>query len=254
MMPLKLLLFLSYSHALTIATLLAGLPHSLVSKLQRVQNCATHLVVRAPPHVHTTPILRHLHWLPVRTRISYKTACFCFNAITSSTPAYVSHLLHLYSPSRSLRSRANTRLLKIPLYKCKTKGDRAFSYFRPSFRNSLPLHIRIVTTIDTFESALKIYLFNLKESHHHHHQFLNREGRWGTADDIATNFLHFSLFSSALWDLPNSRPVHSLMFHLFFCLLSLLPSFTVPCKMVLARPDEWETCSYHFSLRQEVFV
>ena len=27
---------------------------------------------------------------------------------------------------------------------------------------------------------------------HHHHQFLNREGRWGTTDDFATSFLHFS--------------------------------------------------------------
>ena len=44
--------------------------------------------------------------------------------------------------------------------------------------------------------------------HHHHHQFLNREGRWGTTDDFATSFLHSSLFSTALWDLPNSRPVH----------------------------------------------
>ena len=41
----------------------------------------------------------------------------------------------------------------------------------------------------------------------HHHQSLNRECRWGTTDDFATSFLHFSLFSTALWDLPNSRPV-----------------------------------------------
>ena len=59
------------------------------------------------------------------------------------------------------------------------------------------------------------------------------------------------LFSTALWDLANSRPVHSLMLssHLFFCLVCLCPLSTVPCKMVLARPDEWETCPYHFSLR-----
>ena len=37
----------------------------------------------------------------------------------------------------------------------------------------------------------------------------DREGRWGTTDDFATSFLHFSLFSTALWDLANSRPVHS---------------------------------------------
>ena len=52
-----------------------------------------------------------------------------------------------------------------------------------------------------------------------------------------------SLFSTALWDLTNSRPVHSLMLSSrFFLFLScLLPPFTVPCKMVLARSDERET-------------
>ena len=39
----------------------------------------------------------------------------------------------------------------------------------------------------------------------------NRKGHWGTTDDFATSFLHFSLFSTALWDLVNPRPVHSLM-------------------------------------------
>ena len=86
---------------------------------------------------------------------------------------------------------------------------------------------------------------------HHHHQSLNREGRWSTTDDFATSFLHFFLFSTALWDLPNSRPVHSPMLssHLFLCPPCLLPPFTVSCKMVLARPDERETWPYHCSLR-----
>ena len=86
--------------------------------------------------------------------------------------------------------------------------------------------------------------------YHHHHLYLNGEGRCGTTDDFATSFLHFPLFSTILWDLPNSRPVHSRMLcsHLFLCLPCLLPPFTVPCKMVWARPDERESCPYHFSL------
>ena len=44
------------------------------------------------------------------------------------------------------------------------------------------------------------------------HQSLNREGRWGTADDLTTSFLHFSLFYTALWDLANSRPVQHCLF------------------------------------------
>ena len=89
-------------------------------------------------------------------------------------------------------------------------------------------------------------------SHHHHylHLSLHHEGRWDTTDDFATSFLHFPLFSTSLWDLANSRPVHSLMLssQLFFCLPCPLPPFIVPCKMVLARPGEQEITPYYFSL------
>ena len=44
-------------------------------------------------------------------RIKYKAACMCFNAITGSRPSYLSDLLHLYTPSRTLRSSSDTRLL-----------------------------------------------------------------------------------------------------------------------------------------------
>ena len=59
------------------------------------------------------------------------------------------------------------------------------------------------------------------------------------------------MISTALWDLANSRSVHSLMLssHLFLCLPCLLSPFTVLRKMVLARPDEREACPYHCSLR-----
>ena len=72
---------------------------------------------------------------------------------------------------------------------------------------------------------------------------LYHEGCWGSTDDFTTSFHYCSLFSTALLDLANSYPVHFLMFsfHLFFCQPCLLALFTLPCKMVLARPDEWET-------------
>ena len=75
----------------------------------------------------------------------------------------ISDPLHLYSPSQYFRSSVDTCLLKLQLYKCKTKSDRAFSYFGPSVWNSLPLHIRKSTTIDAFKSALRTHLFNLQE-------------------------------------------------------------------------------------------
>ena len=106
-----------------------------------------------------------------------------------------------------------------------------------------PSEFRFCTILHT--DCNKIHLY------HHHHLSLNREGRWGTTDDFTTSFLHFPLFSTAVLDLVNSRPVQFLMLssHLFLCLPCLLPPFTVPCKMVLARPDERETGPYHCCLR-----
>ena len=40
----------------------------------------------------------------------------------------------------------------------------------------------------------------------HCHLSLNREDHWGTTDNFTNSFLHFSLFSTALWDLANFRP------------------------------------------------
>ena len=77
------------------------------------------------------------------------------------------------------------------------------------------------------------------------------EGVVGAQQITSQPVSSFFLFSTALWELVNSRPVYflTLFSHLFFCLPCLLPPFTVPCKMVLARPDERETCPYHFGLR-----
>ena len=100
-------------------------------------------------------------------------------------------------------------------------------------------------------------LCSVAVDHHHHHLSLNRKGCRGTTDDFTTSFLKLSLFSTALWDLANSRPVHSLMLssHLFFCLPCLLPPFTVPYKMVLARTDEWVTLQFASLYDgQEVFM
>ena len=108
----------------------------------------------------------------------------------------------------------------------------------------------VILVVLQTESLLFLHFVPLLTvSDHHHHLSLNREGRWGTTDDFATSFLHFPLFSTALWDLPNSRHVNSLRLssYLFLCLPCLLPPFTAPCKMVLARPDERETWPYHFS-------
>ena len=112
--------------------ILIGTPNSVIELLQKIQNFAARLVLLAPRHQHSTPLLEKLHWLPISERIKYKLACMCFNVCVSvcgSGLAYLSELLHVYTPSRTLRS-CHTRMLKIQQYKRKkTHGFRTLSCF-----------------------------------------------------------------------------------------------------------------------------
>ena len=135
--------------------LLMGTPNSVIQPLQKIQNFAARLVLLAPCHHHSTPLREKLHWLPISERIKYKFACMCFSAISGSGPAYLSELLHVYSPSRTLRSSSDTRMLEIQQYKRKTRGFRTFSCFRPHIWNSLPQDLRHCSTLSSFKAKLK---------------------------------------------------------------------------------------------------
>ena len=77
------------------------------------------------------------------------------------------------------------------------------------------------------------------------------EGRRGTTDEFATIPFHLVLFSAVLVELAKSIPVHPLILssHLFFCLPLFLFPFTVPCRIVFARPEDLETWPNHLSFR-----
>ena len=77
------------------------------------------------------------------------------------------------------------------------------------------------------------------------------EGRRGTTDEFATIPFHLDLFSAALVELAKSIPVHSLILssHLFFCLPLFLFPFTVPWRIVFAKPEDLETWPNHLSFR-----
>ena len=74
--------------------------------------------------------------------------------------SYLSELLHLYSPSRSLRSSSDTRTLKIQRFNRKSHGFRTFSHFGPHIWNNLPHDIRHSATFSSFKSQLKTFLFS----------------------------------------------------------------------------------------------
>ena len=86
----------------------------------------------------------------------YKVACVCFNAIDGYGRAYLSELLHVYTPSRTLRSSSDTRMLKIHRYKRKTHGFHTFSCFVPHMC-TLPQDLRHCSALSSFKATLKTF-------------------------------------------------------------------------------------------------
>ena len=53
--------------------------------------------------------------------------------VSGTAPPDLSELLHLYSPSRFLRSAADTRIFRVPKIGRRTTGERSFQYIGPVF-------------------------------------------------------------------------------------------------------------------------
>ena len=139
--------------------LLSGCPHYLLNKLQKVQNSAARLVLQAKKFDHVTPLLHKLHWLPIQARIEYKLSVHCHNFFINSSPHYLSTLLSVYTPNRTLRSSADTHILTVPVINTARFGERSFSYCAARQWNSLPKFLREIQTTPAFKKALKTYLF-----------------------------------------------------------------------------------------------
>ncbi|KAI2653843.1 putative RNA-directed DNA polymerase from transposon BS [Labeo rohita] len=122
------------------------------------QNAAARLVFNEPKRAHVTPLFITLHWLPVAAHIKFKTLMLAYRTATGSAPAYLHSLLPIYTPSRSLRSTSEQRLV-VPSQRGTKSLSRTFSYTVPGWWNDLPTAIRNANSLTTFKRLLKTHLF-----------------------------------------------------------------------------------------------
>ena len=141
-------------------SLLYGLPDHQVNKLQRIQNSAARLVTRTKPFEHITPILRNLHWLPVKQRINFKILLLTFKCLHGLAPKYLQNLIQEYIPCRRLRSSSKS-LLVAPSVATKSYGYRSFRFSSAFLWNGLPVEVKEAQSVTGFKTLLKTYLFSL---------------------------------------------------------------------------------------------
>ena len=130
-----------------------------LTMLHRVQNQLARLVTKSLPFTRNIPLLRSLHWLPVRFRILVKINLLTYKTLREKQPVYLHSTLAASIPSRSLRLK-NDNSLSVPRVKTNT-GARAFHSCSPSVWNNLPLSVHSASSVATFKKYPKTHLFDL---------------------------------------------------------------------------------------------
>ena len=140
---------------------LAGLPASLLDRLQSVLNAAARLVNSARKFDRVTPVLRDLHWLRVPERISFRLSALVYRGLHGLAPAYIARDLQpvaAINARQRLRS-ASTAALLVPMTQHRTIGDRAFPVAAARAWNSLPPFVTNAPSLPVFRQRLKTELF-----------------------------------------------------------------------------------------------
>ena len=100
--------------------------------------------------IHITPVLAKLHWLHVKSRVSFKLATLVYNIRQSGSPSYLASLLVDYKPVKKLRSSSNL-LPEVTRPRFKT-SRRTFRHSAIAVWNSIPMTVRECGIIGTFKT------------------------------------------------------------------------------------------------------
>jgi len=73
---------------------------TLMTWLQSVQKAAARLVTGTRRCDHITPVLRLLHWLPVRQLVDFKVATLVHRSLSRNLPSYLADNCRLIADAR----------------------------------------------------------------------------------------------------------------------------------------------------------
>ena len=142
------------------------------NRLQLILNSTARAVTKTPKYNHITPHLKSLHWLKITKRIQYKILSHTYKSLQFKQPSSILDLLKI-QPTHSTRSSAVVTLQR-PSNPSRFKiTDRSFYHQAPALWNSLPQHLRALSSTSPtqtnnsllslsssqFHKQLKTYLF-----------------------------------------------------------------------------------------------
>ena len=121
-----------------------------------MQDAAARLITQTGRRENITPVLRQLHWLPVRCRVEIKLAVLVYKALHGLALPYLSDdcLLVVAEVGRRLRS-ADAQTCVVPRTRTQF-GDKSLAVAGPRVWNSLPAPLCDTNSIYSFRKQLEV--------------------------------------------------------------------------------------------------
>ena len=131
------------------------IPDYHITRLQILQNSLVRCIYQIDKFSHTsiTPYLIKLHWLPIKSRCTYKTALLTHKAIHHHSPDYLSSLINI-NPHQARTINISKTILPSK-YNLSNTNLRAWSIAAPYCGNSLPHTLRTNTSTTSFKKRIK---------------------------------------------------------------------------------------------------
>ena len=148
------------------STLFYGLPLVRIRPLEGVLRAAARLIFGLSKYDHVSALMRdNLHWLPFRSRITFRVTSFAWRSVLGAAPTY---LTRYFMPTAALPGRSCLRAaakgdVMVPFARTACMQKRAFSIVGPNLWNALAPEIKSLPydQYASFYRLLKTYLFDL---------------------------------------------------------------------------------------------
>ena len=136
-------------------------------RLQCIQNTLARIVTNHRRFTRASPILKSLHWLPVKYRSMFKVATFVYKFLTYNHPCYFSSSFVPYNCNyNTRRSRTDKKFLITPQYnppehRSKKQFNYTLAFDAAAIWNNLPENIRTAPSCTSFRKRLKSHFFDM---------------------------------------------------------------------------------------------
>ena len=124
------------------------------SSLAKSKNSIAHIVTHTSHSSHITPLLKSLHWLPVKYRINFKQSCITHRALSLGEPHYLNSLLIPKLNPHSFRSSFFNPLM-LPFFNKMSNSFCSFTYAASFLWNHLLNTFCSAPTFLSFRKNLK---------------------------------------------------------------------------------------------------